>query len=105
MFGHPLWLSSPDHPLAVGLTDSCPARSSAARSNSRPANAEAQLQRQRGTVYLAGPLGEAAATAGRTRTRIGTRYRRLAKRRGKPKAQVATGNTLLRIAYALLAWV
>jgi transposase len=54
---------------------------------------------------LAGPLGEDAATAGRTGTRIGTRYRRLAERRGKPKAQVVTGNTLLRIAYALLAWV
>jgi transposase len=57
----------------------------------------------RGNRYLAGLLGEAAATAGRTQTRIGVRYRRLAKRRGKPKAQVATGNTLLTIAYALLS--
>jgi transposase len=33
----------------------------------------------------------------------GARYRRLAKRRGKGKAQVATGNTLLTIAHALLS--
>jgi transposase len=59
--------------------------------------------RGRGNRYVAGLLGEAAATAGRTQTRIGARYRRLAKRRGKAKAQVATGNTLLTIAYALLS--
>jgi transposase len=57
----------------------------------------------RGNRYLAGLLGEAAASAGRTQTRIGARYRRLAKRRGKPKAQVATGNTMLTVAYALLS--
>jgi len=57
----------------------------------------------RGNRYLAGMLGEAAVTAGRTQTRIGARYRRLAKRRGQPKAQVAVGNTMLTIAHALLS--
>jgi transposase len=59
--------------------------------------------RGRGNRYLAGVLGEAAVSAGRTQTRIGARYRRLAKRRGKAKAQVAIGNTLLTVAHALLS--
>jgi len=59
--------------------------------------------RGKGNRYLAGMLGEACVTAGRTRTRLGARYRRLAKRRGKAKAQVATGNTILTIVHALLA--
>jgi transposase len=59
--------------------------------------------RGRGNRYLAGVLGEAAVGAGKTKTRVGARYRRLAKRRGKAKAQVATGNTLLTIAHALLS--
>jgi transposase len=59
--------------------------------------------RGRGNRCLAGVLGEATVGAGKTKTRIGARYRRLAKRRGKGKAQVATGNTLLTIAHALLS--
>ena len=57
----------------------------------------------RGNRYLAGVLGEATVSAGRTQTRVGARYRRLAKRRGKGKAQVAIGNTLLTIVHALLS--
>lgn len=57
----------------------------------------------RGNRYLAGVLSEASVSAGKTQTRIGARYRRLAKRRGSAKAQVATGNTLLTVAYALLS--
>ncbi len=48
---------------------------------------------KKGNRYLAGLLGETAVTAGRTQTREGARYRRLARRRGKHKAQVAVGNT------------
>ncbi len=59
--------------------------------------------RGKGNRYLAGVLGEASVAAGRTRTRLGARYRRLAKRRGKAKAQVAVGNTILTIAHALLS--
>jgi transposase len=59
--------------------------------------------RGKGNRYLAGLLGEATVSAGRAQTRIGARYRRLSKRRGKGKAQVATGNTLLTIAHALLS--
>ena len=59
--------------------------------------------RGKGNRYLAGVLGEATVAAGKTQTRIGARYRRLARRRGKPKAQVATGNTILRVAHALLS--
>ena len=59
--------------------------------------------RGRGNRYLAGVLGEATVGAGKTKTRIGARYRRLAKRRGKGKAQVAIGNTLLRVVHTLLS--
>jgi hypothetical protein len=51
-----------------------------------------------GNRYIAGMLGEASVTTGRTQTRLGARYRRLAKPRGKAKAQVAVGNTTLTIA-------
>jgi transposase len=59
--------------------------------------------RKKGNRYIAGTLGEAAVSAGRTKTRVGARYRRLAKRRGKAKAQVAIGNTILTIAHHLLS--
>ena len=52
---------------------------------------------KKGNRYLAGLLGETAVAAGRTQTREGARYRRLARRRGKPKAQVAVGNTQLKV--------
>jgi hypothetical protein len=41
--------------------------------------------------------------AGRTQTREGARYRRLARRLGKPKAQVAVGNTQLKVLHKLLS--
>ena len=58
---------------------------------------------KKGNRYLAGLLGETAVAAGRTQTREGARYRRLARRRGKPKAQVAVGNTQLKVYHALLS--
>jgi transposase len=51
--------------------------------------------RAKGNTWLAAALGNAAATASRTATFLGARYRRIAKRRGKQKAIVATGNALL----------
>ncbi|MFI9848480.1 IS110 family transposase [Nonomuraea sp. NPDC051941] len=59
--------------------------------------------RTKGNRYIGAVLGESSTAAGRTKTRLGARYRRLAKRRGKPKAQVATGNTQLKIIYCLLS--
>jgi hypothetical protein len=56
-----------------------------------------------GNPWLAGTLGNIAAGAARTDTFLGARYRRLARRRGKQKAIVATGNTVLTIVYHLLA--
>jgi transposase len=56
-----------------------------------------------GDRYLAAVLGEAAAAAGRTNTFLGERYRRIAKRRGKNKAIVAVGRSILIIAWHLLA--
>ena len=58
---------------------------------------------KKGNRYLAGLTGETAAAAGRTQTREGARYRRLARRRGKLKAQVAVGNTQLKVYHKLLS--
>jgi transposase len=58
---------------------------------------------KKGNRYLAAITGETAVAAGKTATREGTRYRRLARRRGKAKAQVALGNTQLKVYHALLS--
>ena len=56
-----------------------------------------------GNRYLARVLGEAAVVAGRTDTFLGERYRRIARRRGKKRAIVAVGRSILVIAWHLLA--
>ena len=56
-----------------------------------------------GIGYLAAITGETAVAAGKTQTREGARYRRIARRRGKPKAGVALGNTQLKVYHALLS--
>jgi hypothetical protein len=58
---------------------------------------------KKGNRYLAAVTGETAVAAGKTQTREGARYRKLARRRGKPKAQVALGNTQLKVYHALLS--
>jgi len=58
---------------------------------------------KKGNRYLAAVTGETAIAAGKTATREGARYRRLARRRGKAKAQVALGNTQLKVYHALLS--
>jgi transposase len=56
----------------------------------------------KGNPWLAGTLGEVVAAAARTDTFLGARYRRLARRRGKPRAIVAVGNSVLTIIWHLL---
>jgi transposase len=56
-----------------------------------------------GDRYLARVLGEAAVMAGRSDTFLGDRYRRIARRRGKKKAVVAVGRSMLVIIWHLLA--
>ena len=55
-----------------------------------------------GNRYLARALGEAAVGAARTHTFLGERYRRIARRRGKKKAIVAVGRSILTIIWHLL---
>jgi transposase len=55
-----------------------------------------------GDRYLAAVLGEAAVNAGRTDTFLGARYRRIARRRGRKKAVVAVGRSILVIIWHLL---
>lgn len=56
-----------------------------------------------GDRYLARVLGEAAVIAGRSDTFLAERYRRIARRRGKQKAIVAVGRSILVIIWHLLA--
>lgn len=56
-----------------------------------------------GNRYLARTLGEAVAGAAHTDTFLGERYRRLARRRGKKKAIVAVGRSILVIIWHLLS--
>jgi transposase len=56
-----------------------------------------------GDPYLARVLGEAAVSAAKTDTFLGERYRRIARRRGKKKAIVAVGRSILVIVWHLLS--
>ena len=57
----------------------------------------------KGNPWLGGTLGESAAAAARTGTFLASRYKRIVKRRGKQRALVAVGNSLLTIAWHLLS--
>jgi len=56
-----------------------------------------------GNRYLASVLGEAAISAAKTDTFLGERYRRIARRRGKKRALVAVGRSILTIVWQLLS--
>jgi transposase len=56
-----------------------------------------------GNTYLARILGNAAAAAGRTDAFLGERYRRIARRRGATRANVAIGRSILVIIWHLLS--
>ena len=57
----------------------------------------------KGNRYLARVVGEAAVSAARTDTFLGERYRRIARRRGKKRAIVAVGRSILVIIWALFS--
>jgi transposase len=57
----------------------------------------------KGNPWIAGALGEAAMGAARTKTFPGSRYHRLARRRGKQRSLVAVGNSILVITWHLLS--
>jgi len=62
-----------------------------------------RARHKKGNKYLAAVTGETAVAAGKTQTREGARYRKIARRRGKNKACVALGNTQLKVYHALLS--
>src|SRR5262249_57172047 len=72
-----------------------PARQSGARTRAG--------KKGQGNGYLRGSLGQAAIGAARTATFLGERYHRIARRRGKAKAQVAVARSILVIIWHLLA--
>src|SRR3984893_18341221 len=57
----------------------------------------------KGDPWLGGTRGEAAAGAARTKTFLASRYKRIVRRRGKQRALVAVGNSILTIIWRLLS--
>jgi transposase len=57
----------------------------------------------KGNPWLAATLGEVVVGLARTNTFLGARYRRLARRRGKKRALVAVGNSVLTVIWHLLS--
>ncbi len=57
----------------------------------------------KGNPWLGATVGNIVATAARSDSFLGARYRRIARRRGTQKAIVAAGNSLLVLVYHLLA--
>jgi transposase len=72
----------------------CPVDSQSGRSRKK--------RKGHGNTYLRGYLGQAATGASSTSTFLGERYRRIARRRGKAKAQVAVARSILIIIWHLL---
>jgi transposase len=57
----------------------------------------------KGNPWPGGTIGEAATGAARTSTFLAARYKRVVKRRGKKRALVAVGNSILTICWHLLS--
>jgi transposase len=57
----------------------------------------------KGSPWLGGTIGEAAAAAARTSTFLAARYKRVVRRGGKKRALVAVGNSILTITWHLLS--
>ncbi len=89
--------TGPDAPVlnAVARLAECPsARQSGPRTRAG--------KKGQGDTWLRGSLGQAATGAARTATFLGERYSRIARRRGKAKAQVAVARSILVIIWHLL---
>jgi transposase len=60
-------------------------------------------RRKKGNRYIGAATGETSVSASRTQILEGARYRQMARRIGKDKAQVAVGATQLRVYHTLLS--
>jgi transposase len=65
--------------------------------------AKAAACAHQGNPWLGGTLGEAAVGAARTETFLASRCKRIVRRRGKNRALVAVGNSILTITWHLLS--
>ena len=89
----------------VSWAKRCPQtrQSGAKTSHAPPGKKSTGGKAGKGNPWLNGILGEIAASAARTDTFLGERYRRLARRRGKRKAMVAVSRSILIIIFCLLS--
>lgn len=72
--------------------------------NNESAGRHGSTKTRKADVWLRGSLGVAAAGAARTKnTYLAARYQRLARRRGKQRALVATGHSILQAAWHIMA--
>lgn len=86
----------PDHDHLASWAGMCPG-------NNESAGKRKSGRTTKGNHWLRGTLGEAAWAAGRTKdTFLSSRYRRLASRRGKKRAIVAVGRSILVIVYHII---
>jgi transposase len=60
-------------------------------------------RRKHGNRCIGAVTGETPAAAGKTQTREGARHRRLPRKRGRAKANVALGNTQMRVCHVPLS--
>lgn len=72
--------------------------------NNESAGRHGSTKTRKADVWLRGALGQAAISATRTKnTYLAARYRRLVKRRGKQRALVAIGHSILEAAWHIMA--
>ena len=72
--------------------------------NNESAGRHGSTKTRKADVWLRGSLGVAAASAARTKnTYLAARYQRLARRRGKQRALVAVGHSILQAAWHIMA--
>lgn len=69
----------------------------------RQSGNRSRKKKGQGDSYARGALGQAAIGASKTKTFLGERYQRLARRRGKPRALVAVARSILVIIWHLLS--
>jgi transposase len=69
----------------------------------RQSAGRAKATTTQGNPWLGGTLGEAAIGAAPTKTFLASRYKRIVRRRGKNRALVAVGNSILTIIWHLMS--
>ncbi len=90
----------PEH--SIGVLGGCACRAGMCPGHNASAGKRKSGKTRKGSQWLRAALTEAAWAASHTRSYLGAQYHRFARRRGKKKAVVAVGHSILVIAYHIL---